>query len=689
MPVVASLVVLASAAVFQSPVSWDSRPSVTFVSPLVLTQAGPSAIWTELSAQPPGKVGLSFAYASAWNRFIVFGGATGSPQVTNDTWFFALASRTWWNLTRTVAPSPRTAAAMAYDSRAERVVLFGGFTINGLANDTWAYDWATNMWTDLSPPAGPPPRERAAMVYDAVADRLVLFGGLASSGLPLGDTWSYDYSANAWSLIGTNSPGPRFAPSLTFDSVADQTILFGGADFNGTGIAWKNDTWSFSLSSQVWTEAVSASGPSVRGGAALAYDSGANVALLFGGADTTVAYNDTWAFNSTSSTWSNITPSRSPSSRANGGFAYDEGAGRFVLYAGGPPASAPLDDVWTLEYVTPTPYTPSSPRNLQATARSGAVSLSWQPPATNGSAPVTNYEIYRGPGPEGERYMTTVGNVLNYVDLAVQNYVGYVYQVAARSSAGAGPRSNEVFASPLPPRSPDAPRNLAATGGPGEVYLTWLPPAFDGGALVTAYHVYVQVNGGHPASLALIGNVTAYTDSGLESGLFRVYQVSAVNLEGEGPMSNTASASPTPAPDRTPPTISIASPANHTEFTDPLVRLFGTSTDNVEVESVAISRDRMTWTTAEGTTLWSANLTLAAGSNTIYSRATDRAGNNATTWIVLVLHEPATPPPATETPNTPPFVGPVAVVLALGVLAFVILFRLRKLKPTDHRRGRP
>ena len=49
-------------------------------------------------------------------------------------------------------------------------------------NDTWAYDPATNTWTDLNPSgAQPPARSMFGMAYDSSKDRVVLFGGLNST----------------------------------------------------------------------------------------------------------------------------------------------------------------------------------------------------------------------------------------------------------------------------------------------------------------------------------------------------------------------------------------------------------------------------------------------------------------------------------------------------------------------------
>jgi len=99
---------------------------------------------------------------------------------------------------------------------------------------------------------------------------------------------------------------------------------------------------------------------------------------------------------------------------------------------------------------------PTAPQGLVATGGVGTITLVWSPPSSNGGSSVTNYRIYRGTSSNGETLLTTIGNVLTYIDTAVTNGVTYYYQVSAVNSAGEGPRSNEASATPsAPPPPPD------------------------------------------------------------------------------------------------------------------------------------------------------------------------------------------------------------------------------------------
>ena len=829
--------------------------------------ASPSpGVWTLLGSQPPGRDGHGFVYDSKAERFIVFGGAITATGFTNSTWSYDYANNTWANITPRVGPSPRAGAGMAYDSPADRVILFGGvISSTGSVGDTWVFDYSNDTWTNRAPGTAPAARGLPNMVYDSGADQTILFGGAGSFG-PYGDTWSYDYPSNTWTIINANSPGALVVASMTYDPAADRVFLFGGAIF-GTTIVWKNDTWALSTADKTWRNTHASTSPSARGGAPMAYDSVSDVALLFGGANTfantpTGYFNDTWAYNATANAWSDVTPVHSPSPRVLSALAYDPITDRTIMFGGAPGSGIPYDDAWAFQYVPPAPsFPPSVPRNLQASGGESNVALVWEAPSSNGSAPVTNYRIYRGTAPGGESLLTTVGNVLTYADGAVTNGLTYYYEVSAVSSAGEGSKSNETFATPrgvpsaargltgvagnaevtlswqapasdggsaitnytvyrgtssggetlltslgtvltyvdpglangqtyyyevtatnglgegpksgeaaatpadVPsepraltatgvsgqvglswtdpvsnggsaitgynvyrgtsagtetllttvgpvlaftdgdvtpgttyfyevsavnvvgegPKSteasatlataPTTPRSLAAAAGLNEATLTWAAPVSDGGSPITGYKVYRATSAGAETLLSMVGVVLSYTDPGLTSGQAYYYEVSAVNAVGEGPKSNEASATPTAPPDTTPPTITITSPANNTEVSSTIVTVSGTAADNVAVAKVEVSTDGVTWTTASGTTVWNADVTLHLGSNTIYVRAADAAGNRATTRITVVVTS------TTGASGLPlPLIAGlgVVVVLVAAATAFLVSRRRRR-----------
>lgn len=197
---------------------------------------------------------------------------------------------------------------------------------------------------------------------------------------------------------------------------------------------------------------------------------------------------------------------------------------------------------------------PSAPQGLAATGGNSQVSLSWSAPSSSGGSAITGYNIYRGTssGGEGTTPLTVVSrNSLSYTDTSVVNGQIYYYTVRASNSVGTGPKSNEASATPLAPLTvPGAPTGLAASEiSPSQIRLSWNAPSSNGGSAITGYKIERSTDSGSTWS-TISSNTqssgTTYTDSGLGAGLTYTYRVSAINSQGTGQPSNTASATTAP-----------------------------------------------------------------------------------------------------------------------------------------------
>jgi hypothetical protein len=93
------------------------------------------------------------------------------------------------------------------------------------------------------------------------------------------------------------------------------------------------------------------------------------------------------------------------------------------------------------------------------------------------------------------------------------------------------------------PTAPPGPSGLKASGGTGQVSLSWTASA---GA--TSYSVYRGTSAGGESATPIATGLTApsFTDTGLSSGTTYFYQVTAVNSAGQSPRSAEASASTAP-----------------------------------------------------------------------------------------------------------------------------------------------
>lgn len=221
---------------------------------------------------------------------------------SNDTWTFDGA--TWAKQSPGKSPPARWRAAMAYDPAIRKVVLFSGAHIDlGLLpspserqfHDTWTYDGAD--WTEQSPATSPGDRQSAAMAYDARLGKIVLFGGGYFS-YEINDTWTYD--GKTWtseSRCGylpqacptSTSPQGRYGGSIAYDPAIGRTVLFGGATQGRDEPPVLNDTWLFD--GRVWTKQSPSTSPDPVAYAPMTYDDHLKNLVLY-------SDGETWTYGS-------------------------------------------------------------------------------------------------------------------------------------------------------------------------------------------------------------------------------------------------------------------------------------------------------------------------------------------------------------------------------------------------------
>ncbi len=189
---------------------------------------------------------------------------------------------------------------------------------------------------------------------------------------------------------------------------------------------------------------------------------------------------------------------------------------------------------------------PSAPQGLRASAGNGYVQLSWSAPTSDGGAPITAYNIYRGTSSGAESYIAQVsGSTLTYNDTSVSNGVTYYYYITAVNSAGEGDKSDEVSATPRSAQTvPSPPQSIGFTTGNGYVNITWKVPD-DGGSPITEYKIYR--NGSFFAMVPAVQQW--FNDTSVVNGVTYSYYVTAVNSVGESNSSEEIKATPPGKPD--------------------------------------------------------------------------------------------------------------------------------------------
>ncbi len=173
---------------------------------------------------------------------------------------------------------------------------------------------------------------------------------------------------------------------------------------------------------------------------------------------------------------------------------------------------------------------------LKAVAGNAQVALTWS--AVTGA---TSYNLYRTAGNAyyGTLYQQGLTNA-SYTDTGLTNGTQYAYYVCAVNTSGQGSQSNTASATPGSAALPGASLTARASSST-QVALAWT--SVTGAA---SYNVYRSTTPGAEGSVPYqVGlTSTSTSDTGLATNTTYYYQVSSVGSNGEGALSNEASATP-------------------------------------------------------------------------------------------------------------------------------------------------
>ena len=180
--------------------------------------------WTEvqgLQVRPPARLEPLMSYDYLRQRTVLYGGLDSANVELTDTWEWD--GMQWSQVVTTLSPGSRRGAAMAFDGA--NMILFGGILNGAIDNQTWSFDGSD--WTLLAPGIAPSPRAFHTMASGP--SEILLFGGpggLASGPVP-GDTWRWNGSS--WTELATaQAPLRRIRAALSYDPVMARYLLFGG-----------------------------------------------------------------------------------------------------------------------------------------------------------------------------------------------------------------------------------------------------------------------------------------------------------------------------------------------------------------------------------------------------------------------------------------------------------------------------
>jgi len=138
-------------------------------------------------------------------------------------------------------------------------------------------------WVNLHMGAGTAPaaRRNASAILDSAHNRMVIFGGFSSTYL--NDIWTFDLTSNSWTNLTPASgamPAPRLTPASIYDAGAHRMVTWSG---QGQGVFF-NDVWAFDLDTNTWSPFTPAGGPpQIRYGVGYTWDPLAKELVTFAG----------------------------------------------------------------------------------------------------------------------------------------------------------------------------------------------------------------------------------------------------------------------------------------------------------------------------------------------------------------------------------------------------------------------
>ena len=128
-------------------------------------------------------------------------------------------------------------------------------------------------------------------------------------------------------------PAPRGYHRMTYDVESDRVILLGGM-VGGSEIS---DTWSYDVSTNTWTQMTPEQSPPPSDDT-LAYDIQSDRAILFlvpiVNGSPTEGPSETWAYDLNTDTWTNLAPATAPPQLLGAVMVYDEESDRMILFGG-------------------------------------------------------------------------------------------------------------------------------------------------------------------------------------------------------------------------------------------------------------------------------------------------------------------------------------------------------------------
>jgi Kelch motif. len=308
----------------------------------------PQFIWYNVTEQngPPPLAGQQMVYDPANNNIYMFGGQS-IYSTLGYMWVLNVSTMIWQKIhTQGNQPGSRadeSLVCVCYQNDSKSFILmFGGWYNSSLGvvgrySDTWLFYTSNDTWVELNESVHPEPRSDSGAAFDPKDGIVLLYGGY--NGTYFNDTWEFNTSTLTWkrlNLSGTFNPPPLADSRMAYDTAANLFLLFGGNNNLNSDEPYNhyNDLLAFFPGNNTWRSMNPTGSPSKRDYSAFVYDPNDNIFIMQGGYGDGIALGDTWLYNLNTNSWfllegAVILPARFASS-----FAYDDKDRVMLIYGG-------------------------------------------------------------------------------------------------------------------------------------------------------------------------------------------------------------------------------------------------------------------------------------------------------------------------------------------------------------------
>jgi len=203
-------------------------------------------------------------------------------------------------------------------SVAEKVYIFGGEyeSRNPIDSTMNVYDISSNKWESFLNETSP--SNRLGHAAAVVNSKIYFLGGRNESKDELDDMWVFDTTNNTWKVVVIEDPKPTPRSYHAMESIGNDIYIFGGCgivDGKEKTSCRYSDFWKFNTVESKWTQIITDTAPTCRGGPGLVKYQKDSLILLFGFNGQEMA--DCWKYTISQNKWEELKNSKNaPNARS-------------------------------------------------------------------------------------------------------------------------------------------------------------------------------------------------------------------------------------------------------------------------------------------------------------------------------------------------------------------------------------